>query len=69
MLHTTSVMALMCLLSDRGMCNTVLLMQMNVYKQSGLSSTSSIKFWAASTRVDKQPWWGSAHTAARLKTW
>ena len=28
---------------------------MDAYGQSGPSSASSISFWAASTRVDKQP--------------
>ena len=68
-LCTLSVIVLMCLLSDRGTCNMVSLMQMNVYGQSGPLSTNSINFQAASTRVDKWPWWGCAHTTARLKTW
>ena len=69
MLCMLSVIALMCPLSYSGMCNMVLLIQTNVYSQSGPLSSSSINFWAASTRVDKWPWWRSGHTTTRLNTW
>ena len=68
-LHTPSVIAMMCPLLDRGTYNMVLFMWMNACGQSGLLSMSSISFWAASTRAEKQPWWRCAHIAARLKTW
>ena len=54
-LCTPSITALMCPLQDRGTCNTVFLMWTNVYTLSGPSSASSINFWAASTRVNRQP--------------